>query len=374
MLWAREQYLALMAFGEFPRPMFVELFGPLVGLEDEWRAQGAAPDEINLTAFEWDYVAVAWPGAQTGMWPPPEPPRTIEETAEHVIQVDGLGRTMKLCKGTATIALPLNYPVRTMDDWLRLKPLFEYADGRIDWDAVEAARRAQAGGALVVASIPGAFSTPRELMGDAAVCMAYYDQPELVADMCRTFRDTALRAFEQVADALVIDQLSVHEDLAGKSGPLAGPAQVREFFHPYYRPIWDLLSSHGTRIFQMDTDGNVNAVVEAFLDCGLTNMIPMEPAAGMDVVGLRRKFGRRLGMSGGIDKHVLRRSKREIRAELEYKMQPLMREGGMVFGLDHRIPNGTPVENYRCYVDLSREILGLPPRRGLEKGWRRMAF
>ena len=374
MLWTREQYLALMAFGEFPRPMFVELFGPLVGLEAEWRAQGAAPDEIDLTAFEWDYIAVAGAGAQTDMWPPLEAPRTIEETAEHVIQVDGLGRTMKLCKGTATIALPLNHPVRTMDDWLRLKPRFEYADGRIDWDAVEAARRAQASGALVVASIPGAFSIPRELMGDAAVCMAYYDQPELVADMCRTFRDTAVRVFEQVTDVLVIDQLSVHEDLAGKSGPLAGPAQVREFFRPYFRPVWDLVSSRGTRIFQMDTDGNANAVVEPFLDCGLTNMFPMEPAAGMDVVGLCRKFGRRLGMSGGIDKHVLRRSKREIRAELEYKMQPLMREGGMVFGLDHRIPNGTPVENYRCYVDLSREILGLPPRRGLEKGWRRMAF
>ncbi len=42
-------------------------------------------------------------------------------------------------------------------------------------------------------------------------------------------------------------------------------------------------------------------------------------------------------MLGGIDKHVLRRSKEEIRRELEYKLQPLMQQGGMVFGLDHRI-------------------------------------
>ena len=36
-----------MTFGHAPRPMFTELFGPLVGLDAEWRAQGAAEAEIN---------------------------------------------------------------------------------------------------------------------------------------------------------------------------------------------------------------------------------------------------------------------------------------------------------------------------------------
>ena len=38
------------------RPVFGELFGPLVGLPEEWRAQGAAEDEINMIGFDWDYV------------------------------------------------------------------------------------------------------------------------------------------------------------------------------------------------------------------------------------------------------------------------------------------------------------------------------
>ena len=41
MRWTRDEYLALVTFGDFPRPMFTELFGPLIGLEDEWRAQVA---------------------------------------------------------------------------------------------------------------------------------------------------------------------------------------------------------------------------------------------------------------------------------------------------------------------------------------------
>jgi uroporphyrinogen-III decarboxylase len=100
----------------------------------------------------------------------------------------------------------------------------------------------------------------------------------------------------------------------------------------------------------------------------------MEPAAGMDIVEVRKTYGNRLAMLGGIDKHVLRRSHSEIRRELEYKMQPCMQRGGMAFGLDHRIPNGTPLDNYRYYVNTGREMLGLPPVGVEEPGWGRMAL
>jgi hypothetical protein len=53
-------------------------------------------------------------------------------------------------------------------------------------------------------------------------------------------------------------------------------------------------------------------------------------------------------------------TKEDIRRELEYKMCPEMRGGGTIFCLDHRIPNGVPLENYRSYVRTGREILGLP--------------
>jgi uroporphyrinogen-III decarboxylase len=155
-------------------------------------------------------------------------------------------------------------------------------------------------------------------------------------------------------------------------GPLVGPKQVAEFIRPYYRRAWDLLAARGARVFQQDSDGNVRPVIDAFLDAGLTCMFPMEPAAGMDVVEVRRAYGRRLAMMGGIDKHVLRRSREEILRELEHKLQPLMQTGGMVFGLDHRIPNGTPIANYRYYVKTAREMLHLPT--GGQRGWQRMAF
>ncbi len=374
MRWTREQYLELMTFGEFPRPMFVELFGPLIGLPEEWREQGATDDEISMQAFDWDYVDRAPAGTDTG-------PKglggstVLEETDEYRIERDGLGRTMKLTKQTATIALPLDFPVKTMDDWIALKPFYAYREDRINWERVAAAKAAQGQGALVTAGIPGGFDTVRELMGEEMGCMAYYDQPELIADIMATLADTTTRVLKEVTRELTIDQLSVHEDFAGKSGPLIGPTQILEHLKPYYLAGWTVVQESGGRIFQQDSDGNLNPVIEPLLECGLTSLYPMEPAAGMDIVALRKQYGSRFVMLGGIDKHVLRQDQEAIRRELEYKLQPLMRDGGgMVFGLDHRIPNGTSLENYRYYVTLGRQILGLPPLSPERQGWARMAF
>ncbi|MBL9205959.1 MAG: hypothetical protein JNN01_12785, partial [Opitutaceae bacterium] len=344
MRWHREQYLDLMTFGAAPRPMFCELFGPLVGLEAEWRSQGATEAEIGMSAFDWDYVPYAFCGGYTQMQGPP--PVLIEDNAERRVERDCLGRTLVLLKKVATCPLPMNFPVESMDDWLRVKPFFTFHPDRIHWDEVEAARRAQAEGSLVVAYMPGAYDVPRELMGDEVACLAYYEQPELMADILETLTETTLRVLEPISNVLRIDQLMVHEDFAGKSGPLVGPTQIRTYFEPYYRKVWDLLSSKGARVFEQDTDGNINAVIPGLLECGLNSIYPMEPAAGMDIVAVRRDFGSRLAVRGGIDKHVLRQDRAAIRRELEYKLDPSLRAGGCVFGLDHRIPNGTPMENY----------------------------
>ena len=206
-------------------------------------------------------------------------------------------------------------------------------------------------------SIPGGFDELRELMGEEVLCVAFYDQPELVHDILDTIGATARRVLDVVSATASIDVLSVHEDMAGKSGPLIGPSHVTEFVAPYYLRVWDMLRDRGVRLFDQDSDGDMNPVIDAFLEAGINCMHPMEPAAGMDIVKIRETYGRRLAFYCGIDKHVLRRGREEIEAELEYKIPPLVRSGGCVLGLDHRIPNGTPLENYRFYIEKAWEIM-----------------
>ena len=374
MLLTRDEYMRCVFSEDPPRELFVELFGPLIGLENEWAAQGATPGQLDMTAFCFDRVNVAGvPGLGVIN---PMPDVTLEEDGEYLIQKDYLGRTVKLCKESATIPLPMDFPVKDMDDWLRLKPMFAWAEERLEGLETHAARLKleRENGALILASISGGFDTVRELMGEENACLAYYDQPELINEILETVSGSNIRVLDAYSSLVTIDQLSVHEDLAGKSGPLIGPNIVDVFIRPYYRKSWDLLEARGTRIFCQDSDGNMNPVIDGFIRAGVNQFLPCEPAAGMDIVALRKKYGRAVSFKGGIDKHALRGSFEDIKKELTYKMQPGMLGGGVIFGLDHRITNGTPLRNYIYYVETARQMLGLPPIEESEPGWVRMAF
>lgn len=371
MIWRREQYIAHCNFEYTGREMFCELFGPLRQLEDEWRRQGATEKEIAMTAFDWDYVLkTSLPvktGAITGITP-----RILEDTPERTLSIDAMGRKMLLHKQSASIPLPLDHPVQTMDDWLKIKHWYTFDERRINDAALEGRRELQSKGYLTLLGVPGGFDEPRQLLGEEGLCYALYDEPEMIEDMLATMADTAVKIIERVGSKVTIDNLMIHEDMAGKSGPLMGPEHVRSLLKPYYTRVWEAAKAHGAKLFSQDSDGNMEPVIDAFLECGVNCFYPFEPAAGMDMVKMREKYGRAFCVKGGVDKHVLRKSREAIRAELEYKMSKPMLGGGTVFGLDHRIPNGVSIENYRYYVTLGRQMLGLPPIAA--EGWERMAF
>lgn len=352
----REEYLDYMTFKSNERPLFTEIFGPIIGLKEEWEEQGATPEELDFSAFNFRCESRGRVPADTGC-NGGYPEELIEENDEFKIWKDGLGRTMQLPKETATLALPLDYPVKNMDDWVKIKPWYEFSEDRIKPDYKEKAQEHLNADRVLCVGIPGGFDEPRQLMGEEELCIAFYEQPELIHDILETIGNTAFKVLEIVSRDVQIDMLSVHEDMAGKSGPLAGPVQIQEFIKPYYRKVWDMLQERGVRLFDQDSDGDMNPVIEAFMEAGVNCMYPMEPAANMDIVKVREKYGTKLAFYGGIDKHVIRKSKENILAELEYKIPPMVKTGGCVLALDHRIPNGTPLENYKFYIEKAWEIM-----------------
>ncbi len=351
----REEYLDFMTFKSNNRPLFTEIFGPIIGLKEEWEEQGARPEELDFSAFTYRCALKTGIPVNTGWIGGAE--EVLEETEEYIITRDIMGRRTKLNKGYATLPLPLDFPVKNMDDWLKVKHHYAFSEERFDPDWESIVWKHQKDGKALTVGIPGGFDEPRQLLGEEALCIAYYEQPELIHDILNTIGDTAFQVLDRVSSRVTIDILVVHEDMAGKSGPLAGPVQINEFIKPYYRRIWDMLAGRGTRLFDQDSDGNMNPVIQEFINAGVNCMHPLEPAADMDIVKLRRQYGTELAFVGGLDKHVIRRSKEEITAELEYKIPPMVASGGCVLGLDHRIPNGTPLKNYRFYIAKAWEII-----------------
>ncbi len=374
MLWMRKQYLDYMTYKEYDKPLFTELFGPLVGLEKEWEQQGATFEELNLTAFDFDYVNTIKCGGDTGVFNKIKEV-VLEETDEYKIARDKYGRTVKLFKKSATVPLPLDHPVKTYDDWLKIKPMFEYTDARVNIQQAFLAKKLSAEGCVVCGSIPGGFDLPRQLMGEEQLCYAFYDQPELVHDILDTIANMSCMVMDKITDIVTVDHVLIHEDLAGKSGPLIGPIQIEEFIKPYFVKLTRLLKEKGTLIISVDSDGYVEPLLDIYSEYGINEIYPMEPAAGMDVVRTKQKYGHKFAFKGGIDKMALLNSKNDILRELEYKFNSIMLDGGIAFGLDHRIPNGVSLDNYRFYVKTAREMLGLPAyEKAKNPSWSRMAF
>ena len=76
----------------------------------------------------------------------------------------------------------------------------------------------------------------------------------------------------------------------------------------------------------------------------------------MDVLIVRKKFGRELRLWGGVDKRVLAAGKKEIDDELA-RVRPLIEEGGYVAHPDHSLPPDTPFENFVYYMKQLRKTI-----------------
>ena len=82
--------------------------------------------------------------------------------------------------------------------------------------------------------------------------------------------------------------------MAGKGGPLVGPKQVKQFIVPYYKKFGTAAQSYGARLFSQDSDGDMNAVIDAFMESGLQGFYPCEPAPWN---GYRKNFVKNMAIS-----------------------------------------------------------------------------
>lgn len=124
-----------------------------------------------------------------------------------------------------------------------------------------------------------------------------------------------------------------------------------------YRRVTDFLRGHGVDIIFVDSDGNIDELIPLFLEAGINGIFPLEVQSGMDPVGLRKKYGRDLLMSGGIDKRKLAQNKKVIETELMRKLPYLISRGGYIPHLDHIVPPDVPPGNFVYYMELKRRII-----------------
>jgi uroporphyrinogen-III decarboxylase len=293
--------------------------------------------------------------------------QVVEETEKYRIVSDGDGNLLQqFTDGTSTIPRYLRFAIESRADWEKFRERLDPDDPArypADWDARIAELNASEMPVEVhLGSLLGTF---RNWIGFENIAIMCMDQPDLIQDMMEYwvyFITTLLkRAVEQVR----IDAGAFWEDICFNKGCMISPKMFRDWMTPRYRRITDFVRQAGAEIFYVDCDGNIMDVVECWLDGGVNTMFPVEVAGGSDPFEMRRRWGSRVMMLGGVNKRALARGPVAIDEELA-RLAPLVQQGGMIPHVDHRVPPDVSFDDYLYYLKRKRELLGIPqPEHGL---------
>ncbi len=145
--------------------------------------------------------------------------------------------------------------------------------------------------------------------------------------------------------------------MAYNGGPLVGPDLFRKFAFRHYRRVCDWLRGQGIEHIGLDSNGRITSLIPLWLDAGIDHLWPFEVQSGMDVVAVRKQYGNRLGIMGGIDKHVLAKGGEVMRAEVDRVMR-LVEQGGYLPEIDHSVPPDVSWAKFCDYIGYLKHRLG----------------
>ena len=341
---------------------------------DEWLEQGLPEEAADADLFTGnEYFGLEGYNLALINTTFPEPcpeEQVLSEDERYIRYIDGMGRTrLALKEGTVrgmrlSMDSYVDFPVKNRQDFSVLKQRY----------LNNAGARLPAGWEESFPKYPlsdrpstfldryfgsfGLYSMLRNWIGTENLSYMFYDDPGLV-EACLDFLIEFITG-EWLGKALKtarFDLYYIHEDMAGKSGPLVSPDMFRDFFLPRYKKLVAFLKSSGIQNIVVDTDGNFEALIPEFLKAGVEGFGPIERASGLDPITLRKKYGKSFFMIGGIDKRVLKKGKEQIEKEIYRVLPPLLEEGGFIPTIDHSVPPDISLSNFEYYLSLKRKCI-----------------
>ncbi|MBC7234478.1 MAG: hypothetical protein H5T69_01445 [Chloroflexi bacterium] len=326
-----------------------------------WQREGYDPETFDLSmGGDKRHVFSKW------FFPhPPFSRQVIAEDERHVLYVNHEGILMRERKDQPMSSMPqfVRFPVETRDDfgrfWReRMQPDLQQRIGP-DWRETLIQARAKPCPLIIISDRWGGFFGPlRNLLGVEKLCTLFYDDPAFLEEMMDADAAFLIAMLEQILEVVPIDAFIFWEDMAYKTAPLISPQMARRYMLPRYRRVVDLLERHQVPWIGLDSDGQIDPLIPVWLDAGLNVLYPFEVQAGMDVLAVRKKYGRHLRLWGGVDKRALAAGPEAIGAELE-RLRPLIEQGGFIPHTDHSEPPDIPFAHHVYYMGKLAEVCGV---------------
>jgi len=178
--------------------------------------------------------------------------------------------------------------------------------------------------------------------------------PQFVEELLRGIADYILATMQILFARFEFDAIALSDDYGTQRALVMAPELWRRFLKPLLREIYSLAHRH-ERFTLHHSCGNNNAIVADLIEIGLDILHPIQPEA-MDVVALKREFGRELTLCGGLRTQDLlpHASAEAVRAEVRRLKQVLGRGGGYILEPGITLQADIPVENIVAIIEEAR--------------------
>ena len=252
------------------------------------------------------------------------------------------------------------FPVENRRDWeekIKWRYTAHHPD-RFPADFVERCRAARGRESVLEITISGPFWQLREWCGLEALCLLMVDQPDFVQEMVAFWTEFVLQTLEPILRQVELDNVTISEDMAYKLHSMISPAMVRRFLLPTYQKWTAAVRGSGCPLISLDSDGYIAELIPLWIEGGFNACVPVEVAAGNDIVAYRREFGKQMAYLGGIDKRAIAAGGLKMRAEVLRVVPSLLAGGGFIPSCDHGVPPDIAWPDYVEYARLLARLTG----------------
>ncbi|MDD4890898.1 MAG: uroporphyrinogen decarboxylase family protein [Phycisphaerae bacterium] len=223
--------------------------------------------------------------------------------------------------------------------------------------------------------LSGAYGFLRGLLGPEGLSVMFYDDPELIHDMCRWHTERVRRYALPLVERLKPECAYMGEDLCYNHGMLLSPKLFDEFCAPHYRAVCGCARAAEVPAIAVDSDGNIMEYADVAAKYGVTCLYPSEVKAGNDLFALRRKHPA-LTLVGWLEKEIINEGNEHmIEPELAAKVPALLKAGRYFPNGDHGIQPGVTFASLCRFMTLLHEMCNNPegefPRTNRAQGVQR---
>ncbi len=206
----------------------------------------------------------------------------------------------------------------------------------------------------IYAGCHSVFENVTWLLSYEGLCLALYDQPDLVDAMFERIGSLLYEVCKVLVQVPRVDILFGGDDMGFKTQTMVSPKVLVEKSLPWHRRMAALAHEHG-RLYLLHACGNLGEIMEPLIeDVRLDGKHSFEDTI-QPVTDAKRLYGDRLSLIGGVDVDLLcRGSEAEIRQRVREVLAVCQPGGGYCLGSGNTVANYVPLESYLIMLDEGR--------------------